>query len=471
MLAQGYWLQKNYQSEKYNFENTMLSCLNDASVCINWYEEEVLNFDSATLTVLANHISKLNKEERIFFTKKIKRSKADTTLLNKIKGFESLLDYTFLNTTNWDTTAAHEASVLAAQALNNLRTRIVKKYILRSVNRALAKRHFEIGYKVSITCADDTVFVRDTTLADTSRLFVYSMLEPIRDSYSHYIFDTEDDPSIWLMHISFYQADRYVFGKMKSVIMLSLAFTLLVILNYIGLMRMLIKNKRITRQRSELMSDLTHELKTPLSTILLAAEQISASGATDPDKIKLYTRIIKEEDKRILKYVESVLDLSRFESETPQLHKESVLIGEFVKKIVSGFELQVKQKGGTIRFSDESGNTIVHMDKDKVFLALINLIDNAIKYSKDQPEVSVLVSRSKDYLQIGVSDKGAGIPSSEYKRIFERYYRVRSNDTDGVKGYGMGLAFAKSIAELHKGHIEVKSEINMGSTFTLSLPL
>lgn len=472
LFAQGYWLNNAYQSEKYNFENTMLSCLNDASVCINWYEEEVLNFDSATLAVLATHIGKLNKEERLFFTKKIKRSKADTTLLNKIKGFQSLLDYTFLNTTNWDSVAAQEASVLAARALIDLRTRIVKKYILRSVNRALQKRHFDIAYQVKITCADEVVFRRDTTIADTSELLVYNLLEPIRNTYSHYIFDTEEEPSIWLMHLTFYQADRYVLNKMKGVITVSLAFTLLLVFNYMGLIRMLIKNKQETRKRTEMMSDLTHELKNPLSTILLAAEQISTSKATDTESIQLYANIIKEEDKRILKYVESVLNLSHFESEMPQLHKEPVLIGALVKKVVSGFELQIQKSGGIIRFTDDSENAIIWVDKDKIILALINLIDNAIKYAKQQPEVLVHVYSDKDYLRMSISDKGTGIAAPEIKRIFDRFYRVRTTDTNGTTtGHGMGLTFVKSITELHKGHIEVKSEINVGSTFMLSLPI
>lgn len=228
--------------------------------------------------------------------------------------------------------------------------------------------------------------------------------------------------------------------------------------------------KQIENIRRDLMNNLTHELKTPISTIGLASEALSDSDiALDADQKSHYVGLIKAENKRLGLLVQKVLQASLVETGALKLYLQPLNIHDVVKEAVKNVAMQVRKQGGKIDVNLKATNPIVSADKTHITNIIFNLIDNALKYSTDKPKITISTTQTSDGVVIMIRDNGIGIPKEHLGKVFERLYRVPTGNVHDVKGFGLGLSYVKHAVERHGGSIDVESELGEYSVFTINL--
>ncbi|MDX1700554.1 MAG: HAMP domain-containing sensor histidine kinase [Melioribacteraceae bacterium] len=230
---------------------------------------------------------------------------------------------------------------------------------------------------------------------------------------------------------------------------------------------MLIQQKKITELKNDLLNNITHEFKTPISTISLAADVIDVNGGGNTQK---YSKIIKSESKRLTNMVEDILSAAALENSSYELNKENANIHKIINAVLEKFQLSLKLKNANVDIRLNAENPHLNVDKQQIFNSISNIIDNAIKYNSGEPEIVIQTVDSSNAFEIMVSDNGIGIEQRDLERIFDTFYRVPTGNIHNVKGNGIGLSYVKKIIEAHNGTVSVESELNSGSKFVINLP-
>jgi two-component system phosphate regulon sensor histidine kinase PhoR len=216
---------------------------------------------------------------------------------------------------------------------------------------------------------------------------------------------------------------------------------------------------------------MTHELKTPISTISLACEALADPVMSkSEERHNQYVGMIKEENKRLGVLVENVLRSAVLDRQEMELARDKVDLNEVLEAAVKNIEIQIRQKGGRIELEKSSEPAIITGDGIHLTNVVYNLLDNAIKYSRENPMIKVKTFTGKDFVKLRVADNGIGIKKDQQDKIFDKLYRVPTGDVHNIKGFGLGLSYVKAIVEKHRGTVSVKSEYKKGSTFTIQLP-
>ncbi len=217
---------------------------------------------------------------------------------------------------------------------------------------------------------------------------------------------------------------------------------------------------------------MTHELKTPLATISLAIDALTNEKVIhDTEKIKIYSGMIKEENKRMNKQVEKILQAARLEKEEIKLNIQRLDTHQVINKVADNLALQIQEKQGTLTLKLGAANPMIDADDVHFSNIIFNLLDNAMKYSKDAPKIEVqTLNTGNGMLSIKVKDNGIGMDKETQSRVFEKFYRAHTGNIHNVKGFGLGLSYVKAIVEAHDGKIKVESSLGKGSTFTIILP-
>ncbi|PKP10558.1 MAG: hypothetical protein CVU09_06460 [Bacteroidetes bacterium HGW-Bacteroidetes-4] len=253
----------------------------------------------------------------------------------------------------------------------------------------------------------------------------------------------------------------------------SLLFTLIILFTFYYTLKTIYNQKKISEIKSDFINNMTHEFKTPIATISLAADAIgNPSIITVPEKIKQFAHIIKEENHRMNRQVESVLKMALIDKKDFNLNMVDTHVHPLIEKAVKNISLQVEQKMGQISTDLSASTDLIKADETHLVNIIFNLLDNANKYSLDAPpSIQVKTYNSSGNLVISVSDKGIGMDKDAQERIFEKFYRVHTGNIHTVKGFGLGLSYVKAIVMQFKGDIIVKSQKGKGSTFEIKLPL
>lgn len=234
----------------------------------------------------------------------------------------------------------------------------------------------------------------------------------------------------------------------------------------------ILKQKRLSEVKTDFINNMTHELKTPISTIGLSAEMIiRADPKEDPEKIQRYAGLIFKENKRLEKQVERVLNVAKLDKEGISLKKESLNIHELLDEVRDNFEFNQNEKGGHIRFHLDANSPEIVVDPVHITNVIYNLIDNAIKYCSTVPEIDVYTRNDRRGFIMEVQDNGIGIKRDQLKFIFDKFYRVPTGNLHDVKGFGLGLYYVKAIIEAHGGTVQVRSTPGKGTSFTIILPV
>jgi len=263
-----------------------------------------------------------------------------------------------------------------------------------------------------------------------------------------------------------------LYGTVMLPIVASVLFTIIILITFWVTLRTMVDQKRTSEVKTDFVNNMTHEFKTPLATIQLAADSIaSQSIINEPEKIRRFIGIIKEENRRMNRQVESVLQMSMLDKKDFNLNLQPTHIRPIIETAVGNISLQVEHKNGTIRFDDNSTNDFVRVDQSHFINVIYNLLDNANKYSLDAPpEITVGMRNIGTDLLISVSDKGIGMDKETQEKVFEKFYRHPMGNVHTVKGFGLGLSYVKAIVLSCKGEIRVSSQKGEGSTFEIWLP-
>lgn len=256
-----------------------------------------------------------------------------------------------------------------------------------------------------------------------------------------------------------------------NIWLVSSVFLLLVILFFSYTIWVILRQKKLSEVRTDFINNMTHELKTPISTISLSAEALNNPAiANDPKRLENYTQIIKEETERLKGQVDKVLQMATLDKRRIELKKEKINLHKVIEKTVSGFQLILAENEAEIELALLASKPYILGDPMHLTNILFNLIDNAIKYSDNKPKITVSTADHKGGIYLRVKDNGIGMSREQQRHVFEKFYRVPTGDKHDVKGFGIGLNYVLKMVKQHHGRIQLKSEPKVGSTFRIYLP-
>ncbi len=291
-------------------------------------------------------------------------------------------------------------------------------------------------------------------------------------TYGVPILTDNDGKSKYHLYVTFPNKSKYLFSSLIGITILSLLFTLVIIAAYFNAINQLIKQKQISEIKTDFINNMTHEFKTPIATINLALDAIrNPKVIGDSEKVARYLQMIKDENRRMHAQVENVLRISKLEKRELDIDKEDMDVHEIIETAVDHVSLIVQDRGGTIDLHLDAKRSDALLNEFHFTSVIVNILDNAIKYSSDAPKIDVFTENIKDFILIKVQDQGVGMSKTAQKRIFEKFYREHTGDLHNVKGHGLGLAYVQQIILDHNAQIYVESEKGKGSTFIIKLPL
>ena len=290
-------------------------------------------------------------------------------------------------------------------------------------------------------------------------------------SYKTPIFVNDNGESPYTLVVSFPERDKYVFSSIISVAGLSILLTLFVLVVSTTAVYQIIHQKKISEIKSDFINNMSHEFKTPIATINLAIDAIkNPKTMGKASKVKDYINVIKEENNRMLSQVEDILLISQLEKGLLPIKMGSVNINNIIKNSIYHVNLILQNKKGKIEVEYNAYEPNIIGNFDHLTNVLVNILDNALKYSENTPIIKIVTNSTEDDLQINIEDNGIGMDKSTKRLIFDKFYRKESGNIHDIKGHGLGLSYVKKIIELHKGKIELMSKIKEGTKFIIKLP-
>ena len=262
-----------------------------------------------------------------------------------------------------------------------------------------------------------------------------------------------------------------VWQSLTSMIIFSALFTMIIIAAFYITVRTMLNQKKMSEIKSDFINNMTHEFKTPLATISLAVDALKNEKViNDRTKWQYFNNIIKDENKRMNKHVETILQAALMEKQEFKLNLTALHVHELLPQIIENFQLQLQEKNGRAEFLLNAVNDVIYADEVHFTNIISNLIDNAIKYSKENLVLKLITHRTAKHFIIQLQDNGIGMSKETVKRVFEKFYRAHTGNLHNVKGFGLGMSYVKSVVDAHKGKIKVESTLGKGSTFTIEIP-
>ena len=272
--------------------------------------------------------------------------------------------------------------------------------------------------------------------------------------------------------VSFTHKNIFLLRQTGIWIISSFVFILIIFFCFLYVLKIVYKQKSFAALLVHFINNMTHEFKTPISTIALAGESLGHPAVQQQkNKTKQYLEIIKTETTRMEQHVEKILQLAEFENNDIDLDLKPLDIHKLITQAAKSFELQLKKNPGAITLSLEAPDTLIYADPVHIENVLFNLLDNAVKYNQQNPKIRITTANSENNVLIKISDNGIGIPVEYQKQIFDSYFRVPTGNIHNVKGFGLGLSYVKLILQAHKGSVKVKSQPGKGTVFEIMLPL
>ena len=263
-----------------------------------------------------------------------------------------------------------------------------------------------------------------------------------------------------------------IWKEMIWFILGAILFTIIITTAFFITVRTLLKQKKLSEIKSDFINNMTHEFKTPLATISLAVDALKNDKVTgNKEKTDYFTGIIKEENKRMNKQVETILQAALLDKKEVQLNLKRLLAHDLITSALNNINLQVEEKGGTIDVELDAENDLVLADEVHFTNIINNLLDNAVKYSKDNLHIKLSTKSNGSHLKIKIEDNGIGMNKETLHRIFEKFYRAHTGNVHNVKGFGLGLSYVKTMVDAHHGTIKAESVLGKGSCFIISMPL
>jgi signal transduction histidine kinase len=497
---QAYYIQDSVNNEKERFKFNVLTVLNNVSNTIqeNEFEKYFAEYSSldkekksdeeAISQLLIYRKNNSTKETLIYKSNvlqedyKLSASLFDIGLdsldITNIIGESSTEIYSDVGVTEKDLKSPISEIIRAgtideAQKLNweksfkeiSKRTpiyeRVSEDEIRKLLSEKLAKYGINIGFEFAIYGNDLATKVRSDNFENE-----------VKSTFGVPVFYDENNRSSYRLLVNFPSDGEFILSGIIGMIILSIVFTSIIILAYGSALFQLVKQRKISQIKTDFINNMTHEFKTPIATINLALDAIrNPKVIDDKGKVLRYLTMIKEENKRMHAQVENVLRISKLEKNELNISKDRVELHDLLEDALTHVELIVEDRNGYIKTFFNAESSTVLANETHFTNVIVNILDNAIKYSPEAPEIEVSTENVGTNIILKVKDHGSGMSKAAAKKVFEKFYREHTGNIHNVKGHGLGLAYVKRIVEDHQGHVSVESEKDKGSTFIIKLPL
>ena len=326
------------------------------------------------------------------------------------------------------------------------------------LERNLKKMNINLDYEYA-------VFDKDSITNISSEKY-----NPSIQSYSSLIFKDENDMSNYSLRVAFPGRTPFLLSSLLSVIITSVIFTLIIIIAYITTILLLLRQRQISQIKTDFINNMTHEFKTPIATINLALSAIkNPKTIVNKKKVKKYLKMIYDENNRMHDQVENVLMIGHLERNELNIEKSKQDFNEIIDLAISHVSLIVENKNGNIVSEKNADKSFVIGNETHLINVMVNILDNAVKYNDNSPEILIKTQNIGNTLSIEIIDNGIGMSKAVQSKIFEKFYRKQTGNLHDVKGHGLGLAYVKKIIAFHNGNISVESAVGKGSKFTIKL--
>ena len=354
-------------------------------------------------------------------------------------------------------------NILYTASEKPLRERINFKLLDQDIRAELLNNGINIPYHFTVSTADGREVYRCPDYTE----------EGLPYTYSQVLFRNDPSSKMGVVRIHFPDINGYIYSSVRFMIP-SVAFTLVLFVTFIFTIVVIFRQKRYTEIKNDFINNMTHELKTPIASISLAAQMLNDNSVgKSPAMLNHLGGVINDESKRLRFLVEKVLQMSMFDRKNAVFKKKELDLNEMVENIANSFTLRVEHTGGKIYTEIEAVDSAIYVDEMHFQNVIFNLLDNAVKYRKQDEPLDIYMRTWNDdhHLYLSIRDTGVGIKKENLKKIFEKFYRVHTGNLHDAKGFGLGLAYVKKIIDLHKGTIHVESEYGKGTKFTITLPV
>lgn len=497
VFVQGYWITNAYQTKQEQFSINVKHVLLTVAKQIQLkeietyysvyssYVESIDIPDDASFTELAYKIQNKSTNETFFFTDGILEQdyklssgildnnldtiqfKKLTTRKTKSKLSEGL-DGNPKTETRMETFSRlrdHEKSqfenfISEVATLSPIYKRVQAADIEQLLKKELNDRGLKSDFEFAVYSNNIETKVRskDFKLKEESTYVVPLFVNDLKNNY--------------YLYVDFSGKKKLVFSDILGMAILSLVFTAVIILAYASAISQIYKQRQISQIKTDFINNMTHEFKTPIATINLALDSLKNPKVKDNREfLDRYLNMIREENRRMHAQVENVLRISKLEKNELNLSKEPVDLKEITLEAITHVSLIVEDRGGYVKTHFGAIKNTILANKSHLTNVIVNILDNAIKYSNDAPKIDIYSENIKNSIILKIRDQGQGMSKAVLKRIFEKFYREHTGDIHNVKGHGLGLAYVKSILDDHDAEIYVESEKDKGSTFILKLHL
>ena len=344
-----------------------------------------------------------------------------------------------------------------------LKERVNFKLLDQDIRVQLLNNGINIPYHFTVSTSDGREVYRCPEYSEEGEEY----------SYMQTLFHNDPTSKKGVVRIHFPDMNSYIFSSVRFMIQ-AVAFTLVLLITFIFTIVIIFRQKRYTEIKNDFINNMTHELKTPISSISLAAQMLNDDSVSkSPQMQKHLGGVINDESKRLRFLVEKVLQMSMFDRKDASFKKKELDLNELLEQVAASFNLRVQHTGGLINIEIEAVDSAIYVDEVHFQNAITNLMDNAVKYRKpDQPiNIHIRTWNEGGRLFFSIADDGLGIKKENLKKIFDKFYRVHTGNVHDVKGFGLGLAYVKKIINLHEGEIRCESDYGKGTKFIISLPV
>lgn len=345
---------------------------------------------------------------------------------------------------------------------SNLEERLNGDLLDSYLTSALRRNGVDIPFHYRVTTVDGQEVMRCSDYTS----------QGAEQPYKQTLFRNDPSSKVGILQVHFPTEDEYIWGIARRMTPV-MGFTFVLLLLFLYTIYQLARQKQVSEMKNDFVNNMTHEFKTPLASISLAAEMLNDKSVQKSEK--MYENLagtISTESKRLRFQVEKVLQMSLFDHDNIAIKQDELDVNGLVEAVVNTFSLRIKQLGGEVQTRIESFDPFVYGDEMHLTNVIFNLMDNAVKYRRPDEELKLLIHTQNvgDNLQIIIEDNGIGIQKNDLGHIFERFYRVHTGNQHNVKGFGLGLAYVHTIIELHHGKIKAESEYGHGTRFIITLP-
>jgi len=474
ILLQSYWINDHLRLSKLRFNYSVRQALNDVSMRLEMEEKRDLGF-AELFPQLGdqNFFGETEIYEQISENVELQRS--EFTEIPKDSVFIQQKGVFYQKTTFDRSTAMVMTSFLTKQnfGTRRLMERFNHDYLDELLKEELKSRGVTLGFDYGVFSRFGNMFefIQPQSEKNDDETLKKIAQHLMNTPYKIELFQADGLQTPGQLMVYFPGVKNHLRGSIWRMLTAAVVFTVIISFCFIYTIQVIFTQKKVSEIKNDFLNNMTHEFKTPIATISLATDSIENPRILgNDDKVKRFVGIIRQENRRMNKQVERVLQMALLDKKDVQMRWKQIDLNSIIEEAVETLSLQVERKDGQIRTNLGDAAVVIEGDETHITNVIHNLLDNANKYSYETPDITISTASTATGIEVSVKDNGIGMTKDAVKHIFDKFYRVPTGNVHNVKGFGLGLSYVKAIVDAHKGKISVKSEFGKGSEFTIYLP-